>query len=343
MGNTIVTAFDAAAGLSIRPALPTDADGIVKLLRMALGEGSIPRSEEYWTWKHHLNPFGPSAMLVAEESGEIVGLRAFMRWRFNCGKRKIEAVRAVDTATHPAWRGRGIFRRLTLALADQLRHEGVAFVFNTPNSQSRPGYLRMGWRSCGRPSVWIRPIRPVRVALAPLAARAAPSRAIDSGESADVLLGWDRTPSLLRTVEVGAPLRLRTPRSIEYVTWRYISIPGFDYRVFRHEERGHAAAAIVRYRQWKGVHEIRVSEMLTSGGHGGLSAARHALSSVVGAGADLASLKPLQPSVAAAAVMAGFTPVPRLGPVVTVRGLAEVEVPRNHRAWQMGIGDLEIF
>ena len=26
-------------------------------------------------------------------------------------------------------------------------HEGVAFIFNTPNEKSRPGYLKMGWRS----------------------------------------------------------------------------------------------------------------------------------------------------------------------------------------------------
>ena len=47
-----------------------------------------------------------------------------------------------------AW-GRGVFRALTMHALDELHARGVSFVFNTPNDQSRPGYMNMGWRPVG--------------------------------------------------------------------------------------------------------------------------------------------------------------------------------------------------
>ena len=68
------------------------------------------------------------------------------------GRSTLRAVRAVDTATHPDHQGRGLFTALTLHALEACRAEGVAFVFNTPNDVSRPGYLKMGWREVGRPA-----------------------------------------------------------------------------------------------------------------------------------------------------------------------------------------------
>ena len=82
--------------------------------------------------------------------------RVLMRWEFVEHGRVVHAVRAVDTATHPDYQGRGIFTRLTLHALDELRHE-IDFVFNTPNDQSRPGYLKMGWQVVGRLPTAVRP------------------------------------------------------------------------------------------------------------------------------------------------------------------------------------------
>ncbi len=85
------------------------------------------------------------------EQGQVIGFRMLLLWRFRRGDEAVTAVRAVDTATHPDHQGRGIFRALTTVAVDELRDEGVGFVFNTPNDQSRPGYLKMGWVDIGRP------------------------------------------------------------------------------------------------------------------------------------------------------------------------------------------------
>src|SRR5437867_2251138 len=96
-------------------------------------------------------------MWVAVSDDRIVGFRTFIRWRFRVDDDVVDAVRAVDTATDPAHQGRGIFSRLTLGALDELRGENVGFVFNTPNDQSRPGYLKMGWRIVGRVPIAVMP------------------------------------------------------------------------------------------------------------------------------------------------------------------------------------------
>ncbi|MGH8914713.1 MAG: GNAT family N-acetyltransferase, partial [Acidimicrobiia bacterium] len=58
-----------------------DITEVLELLRAALGEPPLlERTPEMFAWKHFDNPFGRSIAILAETGGEIVGLRAFMRW-----------------------------------------------------------------------------------------------------------------------------------------------------------------------------------------------------------------------------------------------------------------------
>src|SRR5688572_13844447 len=100
--------------MQIREATELDIPIIVDLLKLSLGESLMPKSEAYWRWKHVENPFGASPVLLCFEDDMLIGVRAFMRWQwFHNGKIQT-AVRAVDTATHPAHQGKGIFKKLTL-------------------------------------------------------------------------------------------------------------------------------------------------------------------------------------------------------------------------------------
>src|SRR5690242_1982453 len=68
--------------MQIRPATPQDKPAMIGLLKKSLGEGMIPKSEALWDWKHEQNPFGASFVLLAEENGVLIGLRAFMQWQW---------------------------------------------------------------------------------------------------------------------------------------------------------------------------------------------------------------------------------------------------------------------
>ena len=143
-------------GLNIREATPDDRPAIMELCRTSLGWGDDPRFEQLFSWKHDENAFGPSYMWVATDGGKIVGLRAFMRWEFVRGGEVLHAVRAVDTATHPDYQGKGLFTAMTMHGLDVIEGDGIDFVFNTPNDKSRPGYLKMGWQEVGKLPVAIR-------------------------------------------------------------------------------------------------------------------------------------------------------------------------------------------
>src|SRR5687767_10160893 len=130
----------------IRKAEESDIPKIISLLKASLGESLLPKSEAYWKWKHVNNAFGKSPVLLAEEEGICVGVRAFMRWQWKMQGKSLEAVRAVDTATHPDYQGKGIFSKLTTTLLDVCKESQWHLVFNTPNEKSLPGYLKMGWK-----------------------------------------------------------------------------------------------------------------------------------------------------------------------------------------------------
>ena len=55
-------------------------------------------------------------------------------------------VRAVDTATHPDFQRRGIFRLLTRPGSKWRAEQGLDLIFNSPNEKSGAGYLTMGWQ-----------------------------------------------------------------------------------------------------------------------------------------------------------------------------------------------------
>ncbi|KDN86586.1 GNAT family N-acetyltransferase [Kitasatospora cheerisanensis] len=157
-----------SAELTYRGLESADVPAVLELLTTSLAGGPTGRrSADFFDWKHRANPFGSSPGLVAvAPDGRIAGVRLFLRWSWRgAGGREVAAVRPVDTATHPDFQGRGIFRRLTLALLEQVAGE-AELVFNTPNGNSLPGYLRMGWRELGRVQVALRVARPVSFARA---------------------------------------------------------------------------------------------------------------------------------------------------------------------------------
>src|SRR5690348_4042222 len=129
--------------LTIRRAEPADRPAMIGVATRALGWRGDGRDRDLFAWKHDDNAFGPSPAWVAVVAGEVVGFRTFMRWELGRGGERLRIVRAVDTATDPDHQGKGIFRRLNETAVAELTSAGCDAVFNTPNSQSRPGYLKM--------------------------------------------------------------------------------------------------------------------------------------------------------------------------------------------------------
>jgi GNAT superfamily N-acetyltransferase len=322
--------------VTVRPAAAADRPSVLALLEASLGWDSDERHAGYFTWKHEQSPFGASPAWVAvDRDGQLLGLRTFLRWEFVRGPVVVRAARAVDTATRPDVQRQGIFSRLTTTAIDSLRSDGVAFIFNTPNQRSLPGYVRMGWHRVGHLAVCARPAslrRLTRLAGArgPAGKWSLPS---DAGlPAADALADRDPVDRLLTALH--RPKGLHTHLSAGYLHWRY-GLPSLRYRVLTAGSTVEEGVLVFRLRRRGKAVEAVICDLLVPGRQPKLGAdlCRRVLAVT---GADYAL------RLGRARTIGGFLPIPGQGPMLTWRGLAETVMPARHD-WDLRLGDVELF
>jgi GNAT superfamily N-acetyltransferase len=321
----------------VRRAEPTDQREILELASAALGWRAGEPNEALFDWKHRDNAFGASPMWVAEVDGRMAGFRTFLRWEWERpGGGVARAVRAVDTATHPDFQGRGIFTKLTLGALDELADDGVDFVFNTPNDQSRPGYRKMGWQVVGRLPLRVRPsgLRGlVRMASSRVPAEkwsmtstigADPAEAFGDASAIETLL--DSQPKVER---------LTTRRSAAFFRWRY-GLEPLAYRVLLAGTSPVDGLLVFRLRMRGAAVEAVVDDVVVPGGSAEVE--RRLVRELADqAGADYLirlDRRRYPPG--------RFVPLPQQGPIMTWRAVRQTEMPSLDQ-WDVRLGDIELF
>lgn len=305
----------------IRPLQTADRPAVLELLRQALGETELlQRTADLFAWKHLDNPFGPSLMLVAEDGDGLMGFRALMRWELSTADgNRLLCMRAVDTATHPRARRRGVFTRLTRAAVQTARDEGVDLIFNTPNPRSGAGYLNMGWTKVGPIGVLVRPL---------LGGSWRQTESLPSPTCGDA---WDD-----RAVTHRAPRGLRTPRTAEYLRWRFGQHPSARYRVVGDSN----CTLILRSNIRRGRGELVVSEMFGTRSRRLL----RTLGRTTNAAYMVGWFSAGSPE-RAAALRSGLVPVPGMRALTLfARPLRELTTDVSDLgAWDISLGDLELL
>ncbi|MGG7053953.1 GNAT family N-acetyltransferase [Nitrosomonas sp. ANs5] len=248
-----------------------DSQAVLDVVRSSLpGNAATRKTEKYWRWKHIENPFGMSLGTIANVQEEVIAVRSFMQWRFLFGTTELTAVRAVDTVTADAWRGKGIFKQLTLQAVKNLEADGVDLVFNTPNQNSAPGYLKMGWCDIGSVPLYIRPLEPSRIVWALIKGKSGAGPVMPAWYPDEAQLPrwveWEdhgEIIAVMRSHEMNRrPFGLRTVRTADYLSWRYGRNPQADYRVHILRENGHAVAvAVLRPNIRYGLRELVITEI----------------------------------------------------------------------------------
>ncbi|MGH2747963.1 MAG: GNAT family N-acetyltransferase [Actinomycetota bacterium] len=330
-----------ASEVSVRAYSDRDETQVLDVLRAALGEGPAgERSPRFFRWKHIDNPFGRSFLLVAEADGRIVGLRAFMRWRFRTGSSLIEAVRAVDTATHPDYQRMGIFSRLTRGALETMRGE-VDLVFNTPNDKSLPGYLKMGWRVVGKVPVAVGIRKPIAFVKGLRAGTVPPRIPVSGDPAADILAAHSSIVPLLAEA-CPLPDRLATPKDLAFLRWRYGTDSTLDYRALVHPRGdGVAGLAIFRVKRRRALWETTIAELITAPGD---HEARRGLLAAVVRAAPVHHVTLLDGSGWGRAAQAGFVRMPSTMTLV-VNPLRDIPSPdpTEPSSWALTLGDVEVF
>jgi GNAT superfamily N-acetyltransferase len=334
----------------VRPFRDDDSNQVLDLLTLALGPGMVgERTSAFFRWKHVHTPFGGSFMLVADRGGQLIGFRSFMRWRFLAPGGEVRAVSPVDTATHPDFQRLGVFSRLTQTALEAFRDE-TDLVFNTPNANSAPGYLKMGWKRVGRVPVTMQICRPLHFAM-----RSLVGRSVTHGSDLPPPIHAETAASVLRTegghiaeflADIDVPSdRIRTRRTLDYLQWRYADAPHLDYRaVTEHGEGRLRGLAIFRVRPCGPLWETWVVELIVPPGE--RETARSLLRHIRRAAPvdNLRGIFPKRTSAAHAAWRQGFIRS-RFGILLfanPLRGAVQPD-PTLMDSWALSLGDVEIF
>ncbi|MCZ8354332.1 MAG: GNAT family N-acetyltransferase [Cyclobacteriaceae bacterium] len=305
--------------VNIRSANNQDLPKIVNLLKQSLGESLMPKSENFWRWKHVENPFGQSPVLIAEENSELIGVRAFMQWHWKLNGKTLKAARAVDTATHPNHQGKGIFKKLTLQLIEDCKQNHVDFIFNTPNKNSMPGYLKMGWIKAGRLPIRLRFITPFEEFF--------------FRNKVTQQISWEE---LEKTYYESNKIHstITTPKSINYLKWRYQQVPVATYQILKGEEN-----EFVIYRIKEGrLKELRVVEYLSD---------KQQVSKTLWIQIKIAASKHHARVITLSGKTNNFKKgvLLNVGPIVTIRQVSR-DLPNElflFINWSPSLGDLELF
>ena len=173
-----------------------------------------------------------------------------MKWQWNLGSQSWTAYRAVDTATHPDYQGKGIFKKLTLQALEDIHEEGDTFVFNTPNENSRPGYLKMGWQIVD--DIGLAVIPTVFYGFSLFFSKPKFQNAIGIEQLGKLCSDYNR--------KLSEENLLFTPKSAAYLKWRYEENPLQEYVIFSSKD-SYMAFYIKKHRFFN---ELRVVETIGS-------------------------------------------------------------------------------
>lgn len=313
--------------MEIREAKNDDIFEILNVLKDSLGEKSSKKNEEVWKFKHEKNPFGKSLVLLAIVDEKIVGIRAFMKWQWQIGDITYKAFRAVDTATHPNYQGRGIFKKLTLKALEIAKQLGYHFVFNTPNDKSRPGYLKMGWKPVDKLRIKLIANNPIYWN------KSRNFEALTNNHTSSIHL-----ENLLKAHNLRSKqnLGLYTPKSLDYWRWRYEENPLQNYYC-EYSNDYIFATYVKRHSKYS---ELRISELITENKIGEKEALKKAKSLARKFGVNFITIASRESSL--------FNPlIGKFGPILTLKNInlrenENLEL-QNLNNWNYSLGDLELF
>ena len=212
---------------------------------------------EWFRWKYLDNPMGPPYIYFAEDGEKkvLAGIYCVISWSLRSGKAPVKAVQSVDTMINPAYRGQGIVKNLSELMFRDLRDMHVDLIFGFPNEDFFPTTLKIGWKNPGSMKTFVKVLSFDKI-LGKNAGRLPRS----CRKILDMLLN---IPDLVRMAscrglsmeEAGGSSRyagtdnpfvpeITTPRTPDYLRWRYDDNPLRKYRMFT-LVRGGAAVCLV--------------------------------------------------------------------------------------------------
>jgi GNAT superfamily N-acetyltransferase len=121
--------------------LETDAVSL-EAYRTLLGITSAPCEREYLRWLYGENPWGGAVGFNAYAGDELAAHYATIPVEAVLDGAPAKGLLSLNTATHPAHQGKGLFTRLAEQTYAHARELGYEFVVGVANANSTPGFTR---------------------------------------------------------------------------------------------------------------------------------------------------------------------------------------------------------
>ena len=241
-----------------REAGRADRDAILALRRAAFpGQDVDKQDHDFWEWQFD-GYAGRARIFVAEAGGAIVAHIGFIPQRY-AKPEGVAGALAIDAMTHPDYRRRRIFSRLTAYAAQRLRSEFQVVTAFQIRSAVLPGMQAGGWRIAAECPVLIRPLAMLRFA-ADLARRKTTFEGRPPAPSATSVRRLNRGE--LDAIDgITGGSGVTQPRTRDFLEWRYMRSPAWRYDVEGLFEDGRLQSFVVhRPSTLRGVRALAIAD-----------------------------------------------------------------------------------
>jgi GNAT superfamily N-acetyltransferase len=300
-------------------------------VRALMGEvfGSVAGAEEF-DWWHERNPAGSRVFSIVLDGERVAGASGMSFHRMALGGEEHEVAFALDAATHPDYRGRGLWSALELRNEEECARLGAPAVLGFTNPMAGPILVgKLGWRDLAWLRFWARPVLR-RSGRLPRRVEVLERFAPDVDE-------------LYREARAGWPNHV--VRRAVHLNWRYAESPR-GYRILAARGTGGRldGYAVVGHKRYEGIDVGVLADLVVRPGavRAGRALVRAAARSVA-RGRVLVGLLPAAGPARTAFLASGFLPTHR-----SIRFIGKplqdgVELPEERAGWHVSLGDMDIF
>lgn len=103
------------------------------------------KSTAWFKWKFEQSPYGKAILACAFDGDIVAGCVALGLGVALHNQREIKCALSYETFVNPKYQGCGLFKKLITLAEESSKALGVEYLYNFPNTQSLPGFKRMGW------------------------------------------------------------------------------------------------------------------------------------------------------------------------------------------------------
>jgi Acetyltransferase (GNAT) domain len=151
-----ISAFRRWDNFVFRPITMDDTETITAIYSLCFG---IKPSEKYIRWRYLETLAGVSPTMLAFDKEICVGSYGVWPTKLLLDGKQILGAQAIDSMTHPQYRGRGIFVEVAERCYRVLNQHGYQVLYGFPNDSAYPGRIRrLNWDHVSDIHHWVRPI-----------------------------------------------------------------------------------------------------------------------------------------------------------------------------------------